>query len=188
MATNGETLIAPSSGNSFHHHQRPRRISMEGLQRAISDLSFQLSRGEGVETTLPPISEVEDAQCECCGMSEECTPGYIRRVRERFAGKWICGLCSEAVKEEVAKNGGKKEEALESHMSMCARFTRLGRTHPVLLQADAMREILRKSSKGARGQSTRHGDRDMAKKGSIARSSSCIAAITKEINQRRAAN
>ncbi|CAL9189259.1 unnamed protein product [Musa hybrid cultivar] len=187
MATNGETLIAPCSKNSFHHHQRPRRISMEGLQRAISDLSFQLSR-EGVETTLPPISEVEDAQCECCGMSEECTPGYIRRVRERFAGKWICGLCSEAVKEEVAKNGGKEEEALEAHMSMCARFTRLGRTHPVLFQADAVREILRKSSRGARGQSTGHGDRDIAKKGSIARSSSCIAAITKETNKHREAN
>ncbi|KAH7574469.1 hypothetical protein JRO89_XS03G0300200 [Xanthoceras sorbifolium] len=46
-------------------------------------------------------SEVEVARCECCGLMEECTPGYIGRVRERFQGLWICGLCGEAVKDET---------------------------------------------------------------------------------------
>ncbi|RRT67667.1 hypothetical protein B296_00024759 [Ensete ventricosum] len=181
MAPNGEMLMAFCPMNTFDGPQRPRRPSLEGIQRAVSDITFQLSK-EPAEATLPPISEVEDASCECCGMSEECTPEYIRRVREKFSGKWICGLCSEAVKEETAKNGGKQQEALEAHMSMCERFSRIGRTHPVLYQADAMREILRKSSR-ARAQSSSPRDRESAKKSSITRSSSCIPAITKEMNK-----
>uniref|UniRef100_M0ZZQ5 Uncharacterized protein n=1 Tax=Solanum tuberosum TaxID=4113 RepID=M0ZZQ5_SOLTU len=104
-------------------------------------------------------------------MSEECTLEYVKRVKEKYSGKLICGLCSEAVKEEMEKkNGGKKlEEALNEHMNACSKFNRLGRAYPVLYQAEAMREILKKS-------------RDTQKKGGIARSSSCIPAITKDIN------
>ncbi|XP_008794167.1 uncharacterized protein LOC103710281 [Phoenix dactylifera] len=182
MALNGGgTLIASYTRKSFDKPQKPRRISMEGLQRAISDLSFELSK-EGIDTKLPPISEVEDAKCECCGMSEECTPEYIRRVREKFSGKWICGLCSEAVKEEVEKNGGRLDEALNTHMSVCVRFNRIGRTHPVLFQAEAMREILRKSrldGTGATAKSRSPTERGSVKRGGITRSSSCIPAITK---------
>ncbi|XP_009381859.2 uncharacterized protein LOC103969951 [Musa acuminata AAA Group] len=182
MAPDGQTLNASYTKNNLAGRQRPRRISMEGLQRAISDLSFQLGKEAVETTTLPPISEVEDAKCECCGMSEECTLEYIRRVREKFSGKWVCGLCSEAVKEEMVKNGGKRQRALEAHTSVCVRFNRIGRTHPVLFQADAMREILRKSSRGGRVQS----NREMVRIGSITRSSSCIPDIAKEINKRRA--
>ncbi|URE21138.1 hypothetical protein MUK42_11362 [Musa troglodytarum] len=116
-------------------------------------------------------------------MSEECTPEYIGRVRQKFSGKWICGLCSEAVKEEMVKNGGKQQKALEAHMSVCVRFNRIGRTHPVLYQAEAMRELLRKSSRAGRAQSSSPRDREGVKKGAITRSSSCIPAITKEINK-----
>uniref|UniRef100_A0A3Q7IK12 DUF1677 family protein n=1 Tax=Solanum lycopersicum TaxID=4081 RepID=A0A3Q7IK12_SOLLC len=90
-----------------------------GLQRTISDISFELSKevaalvvcdrddDDDIEkNVLPPISEVEDAKCECCGMSEECTLEYVKRVKEKYSGKLICGLCSEAVKEEMEKNGG----------------------------------------------------------------------------------
>jgi len=164
----------------------------EGLQRAISDLSFQLSK-EPIEIeenkNLPLISEVEDAKCECCGMSEECTPEYITRVREKFSGKWICGLCSEAVKEELEKNGGTQQEALDAHISACVRFNRFGRTHPVLYQAEAMRKMLRKSSSsGARAKSSSLRDKGInVKKAGIARSSSCIPAITKEMAEHTAA-
>ncbi|WOL09140.1 hypothetical protein Cni_G17893 [Canna indica] len=176
MAPNGEMLVA-----SYAPPQRQRRISIEGLQRAISDLSFQLTKEVATEGTgLPPISEVEDAKCECCGMSEECTPEYIKRVRDKFSGRWICGLCSEAVKEEMVKNGGRQREALEAHMSVCVKFNRIGRTNPVLFQAEAMREILRKNSRGVRAHSSSPRDREGVKKGSITRSSSCIPAITKD--------
>ncbi|KAJ6838925.1 uncharacterized protein M6B38_317725 [Iris pallida] len=188
MAPNGEILAKPFSKSGFV--MPPPRLSTEGLQRAMSDLSFALSKEEILDAAaaaaaLPPISEVEDAKCECCGMSEECTPDYIRRVREKYSGKWICGLCSEAVKEEVEKNGGRKEEALDAHMSACVRFNKFGRTHPVLYQAEAMREILRRNSKGVRAKSSSPRDHkgSVIKKGGIARSSSCIPAITKEIQE-----
>ncbi|KAG6501238.1 uncharacterized protein LOC121994356 [Zingiber officinale] len=183
MAPNGEMLVA--SKNNLEA-RRPRRMSMEGLQRAVSDLSFMLGKDAAVENAaaLPAISEVEEAKCECCGVSEECTPEYIRRVRDKFgAGRWICGLCSEAVEEEMAKNGGRKKEAVEAHLAVCGRFRRIGRTQPVLLQAEAMREILRKSSSRAKSISPRNSssNKDVKKGGQITRSTSCIPAITKEM-------
>ncbi|XP_020528755.1 uncharacterized protein LOC18443398 isoform X2 [Amborella trichopoda] len=97
--------------NSF---RRPQKLSVEGLQRAVSDLSLELSREPIEEMKLPTISEVENAVCECCGLSEEYTTDYMKQVRERFCGKWVCGLCAEAVKEELQRLGEvsptKKEE------------------------------------------------------------------------------
>ncbi|XP_059318634.1 uncharacterized protein LOC132069240 [Lycium ferocissimum] len=178
-----ETIVGTNHTNK-KVTQKPQKLPMDGLQRTISDISFELSKEVVVtdrddhneKKLLPPISEVEDAKCECCGMSEECTPEYVKRVREKYSGKLICGLCSEAVKEEMEKNGGKKlEEALNEHMNACSKFNRIGRAYPVLFQAEAMREILKKS----RGKSLSPRDN---KKGGIARSSSCIPAITKDIN------
>lgn len=167
---------------------KPPRLSTDGLQRTISDISYELSK-EAMDvkltSTLPAISEVEDAKCECCGMTEECTPEYIDRVRNKFFGKWICGLCAEAVKEEVEKNGGKREEALGTHMSACVRFNKLGRAYPVLCQAEAMREILKKNN-GVRAKSISPRDnKGGMKKGGISRSSSCIPAITRDMNDFR---
>lgn len=154
----------------------------------MSDISFELNK-EAIDLKLPPISEVEDAKCECCGMSEECTPEYIGRVRERFSGKWICGLCAEAVKEEVEKNGGKRglEDALVAHMSACVRFNKLGKAYPVLCQAEAMRKLLKKSASEGRHGSTYTSPRNSSSgrapgSGGLTRSSSCIPAITREIS------
>ncbi|GMJ07657.1 hypothetical protein like AT5G25840 [Hibiscus trionum] len=179
--------MAPNVETNNATVNKPPRLSMEGLQRTISDISFELSK-EAIDTEqLPPISEVEDANCECCGMSEECTPEYINQVREKFSGKLVCGLCAEAIKEETEKNGGKREEALNEHMSACVRFNRLGRTHPVLYQAEAMRELLKKSS-GIRAKSMSPRDKTGPKKGGIERSSSCMSAIAKGIDDRTMVN
>ncbi|KAJ6805045.1 uncharacterized protein M6B38_181650 [Iris pallida] len=196
-----QVLAKPFSRSGFVMPSPLHRLSTEGLQRAMSELSLAMSKEDqlllledddvaaaSTTTTLPPISEVVDAKCECCGMSEECTPGYIQCVRERFSGRLICGLCSEAVKEEAEKNGGRKEEALGAHMSACARFNELGRTHPVLCQAEAMREMMRRSSssRGPRDKCYSSSPRDRKgscsafNRGGITRSSSCIPAITKE--------
>lgn len=77
-------------------------------------------------------NEVEFAKCDCCGLTEECTEAYIKRVRERFQGRWICGLCEEAVKDEVIRSESERgisrigneeeEEALNRHMSFCKKF------------------------------------------------------------------
>ncbi|KAI7746127.1 hypothetical protein M8C21_032306 [Ambrosia artemisiifolia] len=65
--------------------------------------------------------EVEFVKCECCGLTEECTPQYIERIRERYVGRWICGLCGEAVKDEIIRSKRliSTEEAMARHMSFC---------------------------------------------------------------------
>ncbi|XP_074568089.1 uncharacterized protein LOC141824660 [Curcuma longa] len=89
----------------------------------------------------------ESVRCECCGMWEDCTPTYIRRIKEQFHGKWICGLCSEAVKEQMKRaKHNTKEQALETHMSHCSKFNRTVRLNPKLSLAVAMRDIARKNS------------------------------------------
>ncbi|EEF46398.1 uncharacterized protein LOC8273793 [Ricinus communis] len=173
----GEAIVSPYT-KSTNNCSKPPRMSNENLQRTISDISFEMSKEAIVDIKLPPISEVEDAKCECCGMCEECTPEYIDRIRNKFLGKWICGLCAEAVKEEMEKDGGKKiEDALNAHMSACARFNKFGRAYPVLFQAEAMREMLKKNTRRTKSFSPKGAQ----KNGGIARSSSCIAAITRDM-------
>ncbi|CAD5183821.1 unnamed protein product [Musa acuminata subsp. malaccensis] len=92
-------------------------------------------------------NDVESAECECCGMSEDCTPTYIRRIKEFFHGRWICGLCSEAVKEQMKRTpAATMEEAVDSHTSLCKKFNRTVRLNPKLSLAVSMRDIARKSS------------------------------------------
>ncbi|KAJ9168144.1 hypothetical protein P3X46_019703 [Hevea brasiliensis] len=77
------------------------------------------------DASNPPAAiDVEFAKCDCCGLTEECTPVYIARVRERYGGRWICGLCSEAVKDETCRSQKDidTEEALERHMKFCQQF------------------------------------------------------------------
>ncbi|KAH0466827.1 hypothetical protein IEQ34_004065 [Dendrobium chrysotoxum] len=91
--------------------------------------------------------EVDSVNCECCGLREECTEEYISQVKANFEGKWLCGLCSEAVRDEI-KNGWKKEyngteAALKAHMSFCSKY----KTNPAILVADGMRLMLRRRSR-----------------------------------------
>ncbi|KAE8688980.1 leucine-rich repeat receptor-like protein kinase [Hibiscus syriacus] len=139
--------MAPNMETKNANVSKPRRLSMEGLQRTISDISLELSKEpiDAAAQQLSPISGVEADNCECCGMSEECTPDYINQVRDKFSGKLVYGLCAEAINEETQKNGGKRNEAFNDYMSACVRFNRFGRTHPALYQAEAMRQILKKS-------------------------------------------
>ncbi|KAG8656419.1 uncharacterized protein LOC110613226 [Manihot esculenta] len=181
---NGEAVIATTFNKTNSFSKPPRLSNDNNLHRTISDISYELSKEEIDIKQLPPISEVEDAKCECCGMSEECTPEYIDRVRNKFSGKWICGLCAEAVKEEKEKKGCKVEEALNSHMSACARFNKFGRAYPVLFQAEAMREMLKKSTRRAQSFNTKGAQKNSG----IARSSSCIAAITRDMTNFRMPN
>ncbi|KAJ8547293.1 hypothetical protein K7X08_010879 [Anisodus acutangulus] len=89
--------------------------------------------------------DIELAKCECCGLKEDCTQDYISQVKENFDGKWLCGLCSEAVTDEV--NRGKKqflcmEEAVKAHMSFCRKY----KSNPAIKVADGMRQMLRRRS------------------------------------------
>lgn len=62
-------------------------------------------------------SAVEFAKCECCGWTEECTVEYMAGVKASHHGRWICGLCAEAVKDEIFRSDKliTIEEALDRH-------------------------------------------------------------------------
>ncbi|TKY54410.1 palmitoyl-acyl carrier protein thioesterase [Spatholobus suberectus] len=106
----------------------------------------------GSESQSPSVKsvaqvEVECVKCDSCGFTEECTPAYISRVRQRYQGRWLCGLCVEAVKHEVVRSDSviTTEEALDRHISFCREFrssTVLNKTeHPIF----AMGRVLRRS-------------------------------------------
>ncbi|KAF7814018.1 uncharacterized protein G2W53_027987 [Senna tora] len=94
-------------------------------------------------------NEVEFAICDCCGLTEECTPAYIERIRERYYGKWICGLCAEAVKDEIVRSEKRlvsTEEAMMKHMNFCKKFKTSGPpSNPTVHLISAMRQILRRT-------------------------------------------
>ncbi|CAI9100743.1 OLC1v1037907C1 [Oldenlandia corymbosa var. corymbosa] len=94
--------------------------------------------------------EVEFIKCESCGFTEECTSAYISRIRERYCGMWLCGLCIEAVKDEALRSERRisTKEALNRHISVCKNFQSstspppsTSSNHPIL----AMGKIIRKS-------------------------------------------
>uniref|UniRef100_A0A0E0JF96 DUF1677 family protein n=1 Tax=Oryza punctata TaxID=4537 RepID=A0A0E0JF96_ORYPU len=91
--------------------------------------------------------EVETVRCACCGVAEECTAAYIVGVRAAFCGDWLCGLCSEAVKELARRDpgGGGVAAALVSHEAECRDFNATTRLNPTLSLAGSMRRIARRS-------------------------------------------
>lgn len=122
-------------------------------------------------------------------MSEECTPEYINRVRSKYSGKLICGLCADAVEEEIEKMSNsdvvvakRREEAVKVHMGACARFNKLGRSYPLLYQAEAVKEMLKKRSRKIVR------DTKSSEKGGLSRSSSCMPALAKELKDRALVN
>ncbi|KAE9601583.1 hypothetical protein Lalb_Chr13g0299391 [Lupinus albus] len=78
-----------------------------------------------VTTTSSQVAiEVESVKCDSCGFTEECTLAYISRLRQRYQGRWLCGLCVEAVKDEVLRSDRliSTEEALNRHIRFCKEF------------------------------------------------------------------
>ncbi|KAL0701572.1 hypothetical protein Bca4012_057694 [Brassica carinata] len=99
-------------------------------------------------TTQISYDEPEPVTCDCCGLTEECTQSYIEMIRERYMGKWICGLCSEAVKYEVIRTKRllTTEEAMARHMNMCYKFKSSSPPpDPTGRLISAMTQILRRS-------------------------------------------
>ncbi|KAL6344554.1 hypothetical protein AAG906_002459 [Vitis piasezkii] len=87
--------------------------------KAVSGIEIEMQ-----STSSAKHREVEFAKCDCCGLTEECTIEYIERVRERYQGRWICGLCAEAIKDEIVRSKRliSAEEALNRHMNFFKRF------------------------------------------------------------------
>ncbi|CAO2824699.1 unnamed protein product [Amaranthus hypochondriacus] len=97
-------------------------------------------------------NEVQFIKCECCGLIEECTLAYIERIRQGYMGKWVCGLCSEAVKNEVIRSEKliSTEEALNRLRSFRSSSPPAG-GDPTVHLISAMRHILRRSFDCPRG-------------------------------------
>ncbi|XP_074577766.1 uncharacterized protein LOC141834215 [Curcuma longa] len=96
--------------------------------------------------------EVESVRCECCGLEEDCTGDYISSVKADFGGKWLCGLCSEAVRDEFGKGEKKShEEAVKAHITFCRRHNN---SNPAVRVADGMKQILRRRSAGSSSKAT----------------------------------
>lgn len=101
-------------------------------------------------------NEVQFIKCECCGLTEECTLAYIERIREGYMGKWVCGLCSEAVENEVVRSDNviTTEEALNRLLNVCRSFRSSSPPaggDPTVHLISAMRHILRRSLDCPRG-------------------------------------
>lgn len=115
---------------------------------SASVFSDAILEPQTASTMLIAQMEAEFVKCDCCGLTEECTPAYIERVRERYNGNWICGLCSEAINYEILRSDSliTAEEAMEAHMKLCKKFTALKPPpNPTVHLITAMRQILKRS-------------------------------------------
>ncbi|XP_058105984.1 uncharacterized protein LOC131249317 [Magnolia sinica] len=148
----------------------------QGLRQAISDITPEVEKITKNMNLSVQINDVEKAECECCGLSEDCTPAYIGQIKDLYYGKWVCGLCSEAVKEHMNRVPKiAMEEAVDSHMNFCKKFNRTARLNPNLSLAGAMREIARRSSQYRNSKSLTTSK--------IARTNSCNPRINFQINR-----
>lgn len=137
------------------------------------------------ETKLISQLEVEFVLCDCCGLTEECTPAYIAHVRERYYGKWICGLCGEAIKDEIIRSERllSTEEAMNKHINFCKKFkSSVPPPDPTVHLIAAMRQILRRSLDSPRAMrstpsSPLNGDRKSSSSG-LTRSESCFPSLS----------
>lgn len=132
----------------------------------------------GVETQSSSANmknEVQFAKCECCGLTEECTEAYIARVRERNQGRWICGLCAEAVKDEMVRSSSSerrigRDEALNRHMTFCKKFRAKSLPpNPTDELISAVKQLLLRSLDSPRS--------NPASRGGLVRSQSCFSAF-----------
>ncbi|KAF9662271.1 hypothetical protein SADUNF_Sadunf18G0035700 [Salix dunnii] len=120
-------------------------MSEQELRKVVSDVSYEIDKYETLEA-IATVDEVKHAECECCGFEEDCTQDYILKVKDSYSGSWVCGLCSEAVKQRLAR-GPKMamQEAVCSHRDFCQEFKTTIRINPKLAFTRAMRDIAKRS-------------------------------------------
>lgn len=136
-----------------HHHHLLRQTLSQPESDDIADIVESLSK---FTFAVPAVDEAEEeqeymAKCECCGLIEECTPGYVARMKETFCGRLVCGLCGEAVKEERLRMGPETsmDDAVCAHMKICLNYNSFTRQDPAAHLAQAMCQILRSIDSGA---------------------------------------
>ncbi|KAK2358589.1 hypothetical protein QL285_095764 [Trifolium repens] len=148
----------------------------------------QTSTTTAAVKTVTQVVEVEIVKCDSCGFTEECTPAYISKVRQRYQGRWLCGLCVEAVKDEVVRSERiiTIEEALNRHISFCKDFksssssTALNKTeHPIIAMTRILRRSLDSPRVPRRSNSTGVLPKvDAVRSSPLVRSESCFSSIS----------
>lgn len=159
------------------------RLSSEGSAVAAMVMEMGLVKTEVFQgSTQASIIESEKAQCECCRLVEECTAEYIAHVQKLFYGRWICGLCAEAVKEEHRRGGGggtsqeSLEDALMEHMRVCMKFNRPERMgSPVADISAAVRRLLRRNTEVQ--YTSRSAPSSPSRRAPLSRANSCFGAF-----------
>ncbi|OAY73364.1 hypothetical protein ACMD2_26258 [Ananas comosus] len=86
------------------------------------------------------MGDTQVVECRCCGMWEECTMDYIKRVKDQFGGVWVCGLCAEAIKDEQLRLGVEREAAMLVH----AKFREIASVDPTIRIAQSLLQLLKK--------------------------------------------
>ncbi|PIN08482.1 hypothetical protein CDL12_12722 [Handroanthus impetiginosus] len=153
------------------------------MSATIINDSMAINPGpEGPVSKMSGQVEVDFVKCDCCGLMEECTPSYIERIRERYGGKWICGLCAEAVKDEVLRCQKliSPDEAMARHFNFCNKFRASGPPKdPTVHLIRAMTQVLRKSLESPKSVRSMPSS-PMTERGNlnITRSGSCIPSLT----------
>ncbi|KAL5222917.1 hypothetical protein ABZP36_027630 [Zizania latifolia] len=145
----------PAGGLEFHTDARVIQRSVDGDRvRVLADDAAVVLLPAAPDAPPGGVAaeqqqqqdEARSVRCECCGMAEDCTPTYIHRVRERFVGRWVCGICTEAVSELRRRDPALTvREAVASHAALCAEFNSTVRVNPALCLARCMRDIVRLS-------------------------------------------
>ncbi|KAG9449142.1 hypothetical protein H6P81_009107 [Aristolochia fimbriata] len=153
--------------------QSLRRVVSDAATE-ILDINISTCKETSLQTAAEKVAvhEVENisAECECCGLHEECTLDYFGLVKECYCGKWVCGLCSEAVKEQLKKFPDKAlEEAIDTHTAFTKKFNATTRLNPTLSLAKSMTHAIKVSF--------RHGAAKLPLATKIARSNSCMPRI-----------
>ncbi|EEF45858.1 uncharacterized protein LOC8275670 [Ricinus communis] len=138
------------------------------LRKAISDVSCEIDKKYEILDPFTTSDEVNQAECECCGLKEECTQDYISAVKFSHSGNWVCGLCSEAVKELTLERSSRlnMQEAVSCHKGFCQEFNNTTRLNPKLSLTYAMRGIAKRSC-----------EKRNSKTPKLARSTSCVPRI-----------
>ncbi|KAK9282086.1 hypothetical protein L1049_004998 [Liquidambar formosana] len=156
------------------------------MSAAVMSDPMVMSGPAEAQSKLMAQIEVESAKCDCCGLTEECTPAYIERVRERYHGTWICGLCAEAIKDEILRSEKliSTEEAMNLHMNFCKKFRSSGPpSNPTVHLITAMRQLLRRSLDSPRAlrstpSSPNRKDHEISASTTLTRSESCFPTLS----------
>lgn len=150
----------------YHYPQNEKK-----LRRVVSDFSTEINKLAKDFETIISLDEVMLAECECCGLKEEYTPDYIAKVKNSYSGKWLCGLCSEAVNEKLSRAPKTVllEEAVNNQINICQEFNSTTRLNPKL--SLTMKDILKRSCENRKKDSSNM---------KMSRSISCVPRI--EVN------